>query len=293
MSIKQVASCISERRDEIVPTSQLQRIAYEDGSVSVTLADENSAKVRLSIVYTDADSYPASGALLLCEDSTYEGKIAALAERFQERAPLSSVLSKVSMAHGAKGPPHRRNSSDGLLLQVFDVIGIPYEEEVLRSTESGKAAAASGDAGGSDAMEEDESQEEDFDSDPELSDGDDRELLLHCGFRTNKWERHEQDLEAAEATNSMALSREQGMASKRQIFNTKEAFMRLSNELLEIMKWQDPQLYGDSVGDDIYQWDIWIAGFRQDSAVAKVWPGAKQIGAGTTRTGRMYDSSLS
>ena len=155
-------------------------------------------------------------------------------------------------------------------LQVLDIIGIPYEEEVLRSAASGKPAAASEDAGGSDAMDEDESQAEDSDSDPELSDGDDRELLLHCGFRTNKWERHEQELEAAEATNSVALSREQGMASKRQIFNTKEAFMRLSNELLEIIKRQDPQLYGDSVGDDIYQWDIWIAGFRPDSAVAKV-----------------------
>ena len=94
-SLKQVASGIHERRQEIVPTSQLHRVAFEDGSVSVTLSDEIGSKIRLSIVYTDADSYPASGALLLCEDSTYEGKIAALAERFQDKAPLGSILSKV------------------------------------------------------------------------------------------------------------------------------------------------------------------------------------------------------
>ena len=44
---------------------------------------------------------------------------------------------------------------------------------------------------------------------------------------------------------------EQAAASKNQIFTAAEGFKMLSNELLTIIRRQDPALFADSVGDDM------------------------------------------
>jgi hypothetical protein len=44
---------------------------------------------------------------------------------------------------------------------------------------------------------------------------------------------------------------EQAAASKRQIFTSAEGFKMLSNELLAIIRKEDPTLFADSVGDDV------------------------------------------
>lgn len=64
---------------------------------------------------------------------------------------------------------------------------------------------------------------------------------------------------------------DQGVASKRQIFSSKEAFTMLSKELMDIIKEQNPHMYADSVGDDVYVWDVFMAGFNPGSALAEVW----------------------
>ena len=63
---------------------------------------------------------------------------------------------------------------------------------------------------------------------------------------------------------------EQAAASKRQIFTAAEGFKMLSNELLAIMKRQDPALFADSVGDDVYKWDVWMSDFAAGSQITKV-----------------------
>jgi hypothetical protein len=71
---------------------------------------------------------------------------------------------------------------------------------------------------------------------PAQSDEEERALLMECGQRQGRWERHEADLEASVAAS--ALSADQGLASRRQIFSAKEAFAMLSKELLNIIRQQ-------------------------------------------------------
>lgn len=66
------------------------------------------------------------------------------------------------------------------------------------------------------------------------------------------------------------LSMEQAAASKRQIFSNAEGYKMLCNELLGIIKRQDPTLFADSVGDDVHQWDVWMSNFDPSSQLAKV-----------------------
>lgn len=63
---------------------------------------------------------------------------------------------------------------------------------------------------------------------------------------------------------------EQAAASKRQIFSNAEGFKMLCNELLSIIKREDPTLFADSVGDDVHQWDVWMSNFDPASPLAKV-----------------------
>ncbi len=62
----------------------------------------------------------------------------------------------------------------------------------------------------------------------------------------------------------------QAAASKRQIFSPKEAFAMLSREVLDVFRQQDPTMYVDTHGDDVYTWNVWIGGFRADSPLARV-----------------------
>jgi hypothetical protein len=58
-------------------------------------------------------------------------------------------------------------------------------------------------------------------------------------------------LRPPQAAATTTLSMEQAAAHKRQIFSPAEAFKMLSNELLAIIKKQDPSLFADSVADDV------------------------------------------
>lgn len=58
---------------------------------------EGGSEIALRIAYVDTGAYPRCGALLLpCEGAgpTAE-RLAALSERFQDAAPLTTVLAKV------------------------------------------------------------------------------------------------------------------------------------------------------------------------------------------------------
>eukprot|EP00882_Tetradesmus_deserticola_P024042 GHRQ01026259.1.p2 GENE.GHRQ01026259.1~~GHRQ01026259.1.p2 ORF type:complete len:138 (+),score=52.31 GHRQ01026259.1:829-1242(+) len=91
-----------------------------------------------------------------------------------------------------------------------------------------------------------------------------------------RWARHEEEVEK-DASCAQVLSMEQGKASKRQIFSSKEAFSMLANELLGFIRRQYTGLMdvsADSVGDDVYTWSVemWKSAFKPDCQLAKVRP---------------------
>ena len=45
---------------------------------------------------------------------------------------------------------------------------------------------------------------------------------------------------------------------------------QLSRELQDIMKAQDLSLSADAVGDDVYQWNLWLGGFAPNSPLGQV-----------------------
>jgi baculoviral IAP repeat-containing protein 6 len=65
----------------------------------------------------------------------------------------------------------------------------------------------------------------------------------------------------AAAQAARTLPGEQGAAARRQIFSPQEAFRMLRNELTAIVKAQDPSLYAQAHGDDLYCWDVFLGGF--------------------------------
>jgi hypothetical protein len=50
------------------------------------------------------------------------------------------------------------------------------------------------------------------------------------------------------------MTAEEKEASRRQLFNPKEAFQMLSKELMDIMHGVEPWLEADAMGDDVYKW---------------------------------------
>lgn len=85
-----------------------------------------------------------------------------------------------------------------------------------------------------------------------------------------RWKAHEDALVKAEEENAKSLSSEEAKAKKLQIFDPNEAFLMISNELAGIIRQQDANFYADSVGDDVYTWDVWMGNFKQSSPLSKV-----------------------
>jgi hypothetical protein len=56
------------------------------------------------------------------------------------------------------------------------------------------------------------------------------------------------------AQSEACMTAEEKEASRRQLFNPKEAFQMLSKELMDIMHGAEPWLEADAMGDDVYKW---------------------------------------
>ncbi|GAX75755.1 hypothetical protein CEUSTIGMA_g3198.t1 [Chlamydomonas eustigma] len=106
------------------------------------------------------------------------------------------------------------------------------------------------------------------DNDGLEDDEEDRELMIECGRRQGRWERWEERCHEAMLSNQatpLGLSHEEASAKRQQIFKPKEAFMMLSKELLDLFKRQSLDMYVDSVGDDVYTWNVELASFNPES----------------------------
>jgi hypothetical protein len=91
-----------KRLKELLTTSKsaISSLALEDGTVAFKLAMPGAC-IRVSAVFTDPDEYPNSGVCLLCDDNEEAAvTLTDLQERFESRAPLESLLSKVGGARG-------------------------------------------------------------------------------------------------------------------------------------------------------------------------------------------------
>jgi hypothetical protein len=93
-ALARVAAAVSRSLSDIYPAGGLAKLAHDDGSVVATFETGDGARVGVTIVYADPSAYPACGALIMPDGGPTE-RLEALAERFQDRAPLTAVLAKV------------------------------------------------------------------------------------------------------------------------------------------------------------------------------------------------------
>lgn len=80
--------------------SPIESISLEDGSSIILKVKPSGTRARgakLSVGILDVDAYPASGAMIWCEDEDekLQDAINSLNERVQDRAPLMAVVQKV------------------------------------------------------------------------------------------------------------------------------------------------------------------------------------------------------
>ena len=87
-----VRKAVSSARSSIDPSGTLQSITLEDESTVVI----NLLWTQVSLLYLDPGTYPC-GAFLSCHDSTLEAKLLPVAERLQDRAPLTLALAEVGL----------------------------------------------------------------------------------------------------------------------------------------------------------------------------------------------------
>ncbi|KAI8463576.1 MAG: hypothetical protein J3K34DRAFT_462370 [Monoraphidium minutum] len=285
--------------DAIFPTGDLLKLKVDDGSVRACFRapDAGGERLAATVVYADPGAYPACGALIMVDGGGgARERLEALSERFQDRAPITLVLSKICDALGVvyeeealrrHEPRGGRSSAGGAATPTAaaasDGGGAPAPPSAANNGgaepmsegsdggggASGRSEGGRSEGGGSEGGYSGGRGEEDSDDamSDQSSDDEDRDLLVECGVRQGKWERHEAEL--VKASSSTALSMEQAAASKRQIFTAAEGFKMLSNELLAIIRKQDPTLFADSVGDDLYKWDVWLSNFDSSSQLAK------------------------
>jgi hypothetical protein len=105
MALAAAVRAVAADLDEIFPTGDLLKIKLDDGSVYACFrAQDSGERVTATIVYSDPSAYPHSGALVMADgDPAVASKLDGLAERFQDRAPLPLVLSKVGGRRGGGG----------------------------------------------------------------------------------------------------------------------------------------------------------------------------------------------
>lgn len=98
MALAAVVRGIAGGLDEIFPTGDLLKLKIDDGSVHACFKAQEAGGERITVtaVYSDPESYPSCGALVMCEGGGGAAeKLEGLSERFQDRAPLTLLLSKV------------------------------------------------------------------------------------------------------------------------------------------------------------------------------------------------------
>ena len=97
--------------------------------------------------------------------------------------------------------------------------------------------------------------------------------------KVSAWDKTESALQAAEdeataAADStpgaaQALSMEEQLAKKRQIFAPLEAYKMLARELKDMMLQPSNGVAVDAVGTSVWQWDMWFTDFDASSHVAQ------------------------
>ena len=94
----------------------------------------------------------------------------------------------------------------------------------------------------------------------------DDELLREWSRRLVQMEAIEEEAKRAEDEEGTGAP---SLHAEKQIFDSKAAYQRLVNELEEIFKAQDFNLMADASGPaGLFQWEVSLAGFRPDSAMA-------------------------
>lgn len=107
-----------------------------------------------------------------------------------------------------------------------------------------------------------------------------QELLEAVLRKVSAWNNAESMLQAAEdkvaaATNSrpgsgQALSMEEQLAKKRQIFAPQEAYKILERELKDMMLEPSNGVAVDAIGTSVWQWDMRLTDFDASTPVAQV-----------------------
>ncbi|GMH42387.1 hypothetical protein BSKO_10306 [Bryopsis sp. KO-2023] len=228
----------------------LRSITFDEGTVDVQVATA-SKTLRVNVVLVAPEAYPASPALLMCEDVEANQKLASVATDFEDSAPVRKVVARILEVFGLdpilveEAPEVGENGFAGSDVEFYS------DEDAM---EEGSDVFDEDDGGGSDI---------DFDDDDE----EDKEWTVELGKRQGAWERLEEKKGSTADEEGQGRSVSEKVAQDRQIFDTKTPFKMLSRELLDILREQLFDLVVDAVDDDVYRWSVELAGFDPESGL--------------------------
>ena len=212
----------------------VQRLQLEDNVLEMKLLIEGEIR-RLNFLIYEVDAYPDSGGVMMGEDSD-AAVVDAINELLGDREHLE-LKEVISTA-----------------LQVFKV-DIPIE----LLNEVGEV-----ELGLQDTEQEDELL---FEDEGLMIDDSSYERCSRPGWKKMKWQEVEdQRLVREKRRKGEDLTNEEQKAAKEQIFNSKEAFNILSNELYNLQTQMTQGIQADAVDFNVYHWVVRMRGFGGELA---------------------------
>ncbi|GFR51569.1 hypothetical protein Agub_g13905, partial [Astrephomene gubernaculifera] len=256
--------------------SPIRSLSLDEGGIAFIVCTP-SEQHRITVCWTEADNYPNSGCILFGPEPVSE-----LSERFQDRGELRDVVREVLRVFGiqmdipgaqqATPAAMEEDSPAGKRRSGSDSGMDEGSDDDWDNVQSGSEDNDDHGSDGSSGQFEDEEEEQDEEQD---EDDDDRDLIILCSSNMGRWERHEARLEAAAAAAAegdaakQQLSSMQGLAAKRQIFSSREAFAMLSRELLDFLRGRHLDCSVETEGDDLFHWVLDLGSFAEGSGMAK------------------------
>lgn len=212
----------------------LQRLQLEDNVVEMKLCTAGETR-RLNFLIYEVDSYPASGGVMMGEDSD------------------AAVVDAVNELLG-----EREN------LEIREVVS-----SALKVLKADVPELLNEDACRPDAEQEDELFFEDDGAQALMVDDSSFDRCNRPGWKKMKWQEVEDQRlvrEKRRRGDREDLTNEEQKAAKEQIFNSNEAFNILSNELYTLQTEMTQGIQADAVDFNVYYWAVRLRGFRGEMA---------------------------
>ena len=244
----------------------------DGGSVTVRVKYDRHF-VTCTIFYMSDSEYPSSPLMAMCPDSDkVNSALENFGDCFEEGAPVLEVVIKLLEEVGLDTAPLEPQQASEAASDDEDE-DVDSEEDF---SDTGQDMAETNNQVGlhfTCAWLEETSQVPAYD--PNVS----QELLEAVLKKVSTWDRTEGILQLAEdeavaavssrSGSAQALSMEEQLAKKRQIFAPQEAYKMLARELKDMMLEPSNGVAVDAIGTSVWQWDMWLTDFDAATPIAK------------------------